>query len=251
MSLQTRLTLWSVAVMALIVGCISALDLSRDLQRRFEATLERAELIQRFAVTMVLHSLNNTRGLPHREAIAKDEQLTAELTQIFTFARTLIEISVCDRNNRIIVSSSPDRAGAEFRQLEDFRPVAVRGNTMEKLRILLQERRYYQLNEALGSDGEPMFYVRTVVYPKLIREEIWPTIKKDASIAAGSLLGAVIITFAFSTIAFRPLGRVGQMLDTLARGEYEAAPPVDSSAVVDEFGAIASKVNLLGRSCGE
>ena len=43
-----------------------------------------------------------------------------------------------------------------------------------------------------------------------------------------SILGAIIVTVVFSTIAFRPLGRLGQMLDLLARGEFdqpEALPP--------------------------
>jgi signal transduction histidine kinase len=246
MSLQTRLTLWSVIVMALIVGFILTLDLSRDLQRRFDATLELAELIQRFAVTMVLQSTNQARGVSYRDAVAGDSKLAAELTQILTFAPTLYEIVVCDRNNRIIASSHPKRVGAEFQRLEDFRPVAERSSVSEKLRILLQARRYYQLEEALGADGEPFLYVRTVVYPRFIREEIMPTIRKDASIAVGSLLGAVVITFAFSAIAFRPLGRLGKMLDLMARGEYEPVAPAEAPSAADEFGVIASKVSLLG-----
>jgi signal transduction histidine kinase len=246
MSLQTRLTLWSVLVMGLIVGVISALDLSRDLQRQFEATLERAELIKRFTTTMVLESLERNRQLSYRDAIASDAQLHSELTQIFTFTPALIEIAVCDRDNRILADSDPNRHGQQFQRYEPFAPVVVETDTMKKLRILFQERKYYELEEALGSDGEPVLYVRVVVYPKFIRDEIMPTIRKDAAIAVGSLLGAVLITWAFSAVAFRPLGKLGQMLDLLAKGEYE--PPAAPAALAeDEIGVIASKVNLLGQ----
>ena len=62
-----------------------------------------------------------------------------------------------------------------------------------------------------------------------------------------SVVGAVIITLIFSTLAFRSLGRLGKMLDLLASGQYDIrkrlpAPP----AKTDEFGVMASKVSLLG-----
>ena len=55
------------------------------------------------------------------------------------------------------------------------------------------------------------------------------------------MLGA----FVFSTIAYRPLGQLGKMLDLVAVGDYEfqQVPPVST----DEFGAVASKVSLLGQ----
>jgi len=233
--------------MALIVGVISALDLSRDLQRQFDATLERAELIKRFTTTMVLESLERQRTLPYTEAIAKDTQLQAELTEIFTFTPALIEIAVSDLNGRILAASDPTRIGQQFQKYEAFEPLVNDASALEKLRILLwQERKYYQLEEALGVEGEPVLFVRVVVYPKFIREDIMPTIKNDAAVAVGSLLGAVIITWIFSTIAFRPLGKLGHTLDLLAKGEYEP-PPMPAHLTADEIGVITSKVNLLGQ----
>jgi signal transduction histidine kinase/HAMP domain-containing protein len=246
MSLQTRLTLWSVLVMALIVGVISAMDLSRDLQRQFEATMERAELIKRFTTMMVLETLKRERTVPYAEAIANDAQLQAEITEILTLTPALIEIAVSDRDGRILAASEPSRLGKQFQEFEEFAPVVNNEGAFEKLRILLwQERKYYQLEEALGVDGEPVLFVRVVVYPRLIREDIMPTIKKDAAVAVGSLLGAVLITWAFSTFAFQPLGRLGQTLDLLAKGEYE--PSTAPALPADEIGIITSKVNLLGQ----
>lgn len=246
MSLQARLTLWSMLMMALIVGLISALDLSRDLQRQFDATLERAELIKRFTTTMVLQSLHRAPTLPYRDAIANDRQLHEELTNIFTFTQALIEIAVCDRNDRILADSDPNRVGQQFQRYDDFAPLVNTTSSFEKLRLLFQERKYYKLEEALGANGEPVLFVRVVVYPKFIREDILPTIRKDASIAVGSLLGAVFITWAFSAIAFRPLGKLGQTLDLLAKGEFEP-PAAAPQLAADEIGIITSKVNLLGQ----
>jgi hypothetical protein len=248
MSLQTRLTLWSVLVMALIVGVISAMDLSRDLQRQFDATLERAELIKRFTTTMVLESLERERTLPYRDAIAKDARLQAELSEIFTFTPALIEIAVTDLNDRILAANDPGRVGQRFQKFDKFEPLVNDAGALEKLRVLLwQERKYYQLEEQLGVAGEPpVLFVRVVVYPKFTRDDIMRTIRKDAAVAVGSLLGAVLITWVFSTIAFRPLGRLGHTLDLLAKGEYEP-PLIPAHPGADEIGIITSKVNLLGQ----
>src|SRR6185295_5955377 len=76
---------------------------------------------------------------------------------------------------------------------------------------------------------------------------IRPTLLNSARIAAISFIGALIITLIFSAIAFRPLGRLGHMLDLLSRGEYEypetTAPP---PATADELTVMASKVSMLG-----
>ena len=43
MSLRVQLTLWSVLVMAVIVGAVSAVDLAQEVSHQFDSTLERAD----------------------------------------------------------------------------------------------------------------------------------------------------------------------------------------------------------------
>ena len=50
MSLQARLTLWSVSVMTLLVGVISVLDLTDEINRQFDSTLARASLVRKLTV---------------------------------------------------------------------------------------------------------------------------------------------------------------------------------------------------------
>ncbi len=48
MNLQARLTLWAIALVAVIVGIASALDLSSEINREFDSTAHDTELIRRF-----------------------------------------------------------------------------------------------------------------------------------------------------------------------------------------------------------
>ena len=62
MTLQAKLTLGSVGLVSVMVGIVSALDLANEMQRQFEATLERADTLKVVASKMVSQSLNRQHG---------------------------------------------------------------------------------------------------------------------------------------------------------------------------------------------
>jgi hypothetical protein len=71
--------------------------------------------------------------------------------------------------------------------------------------------------------------------------------RKNAKVAVLSVVAAVCLTLLLSAVAFRPLGRLAQLLDQLARGEYgqETLPVVKSAT--DEVAIMASKASILGQ----
>jgi len=246
MSTQTRLTLSSVLVMTAIVLIISVLDLGSQMDAQFQATLEHAELLKRTAVSQVVEALNRDRQHPWRETL-RASNLDRNLVDIMSASHALLEIAVCDNDNEILIDSDPKSQGKKFPQYADFRPVVNNTNWLQKVRILNQPT-YYQLAQPLGTPGKPELYVRVVIYPALIKaKDIMPTLKKSAGVALASVAGALCITLLFSIIAFRPLGRLGRMLDLVAQGEYDpnTLAPVSRTGA-DEFGIMATKVNLLG-----
>src|ERR1017187_9182220 len=63
----------------------------------------------------------------------------------------------------------------------------------EKLKVLLYEgRRYYMLQDPVGSNGATLFYVRVVIYPALIRPPLKDTQYQQAEVAIFSVGGAVL-----------------------------------------------------------
>jgi hypothetical protein len=94
MTLQARLTLWSVLLMLLIVGMISALDLGNEMQHQFEATLDRANLLKRVSAAYVLQILERQPTLDPVRAVQSDPHLAPQLLEILTASHTLLEIAV-------------------------------------------------------------------------------------------------------------------------------------------------------------
>jgi len=247
MSTQTRLTLSSVLVMTAIVTIISILDLGYQMEAQYRATLDQAELLKKIATNAVVDALNNDRQHPWRETL-RASTLEHNLLDIMSSSHAFVEIAVCDNNNDIIIDSDPKAEGKKFPHYEDFDPIVKNTNWLDKVRILNQQASY-QLAQPLGTPGKPELYVRVVIYPGLIKaKDIVPTLNKSAGVALASVAGALCITLLFSFIAFRPLGRLGHMLDLVAKDEYDpnTLAPV-SRARADEFGIMATKVNLLGQ----
>jgi hypothetical protein len=232
--------------MTAIVVIISILDLGYQMDAQYETTLEQAKLLQHTASSMVVDVLNRDRQHPWRTTLLASN-LDRNLIDIMSFSHALLEIAVCDTDRKILIDSDPNEQGKQCPNYANFRPIVENANWLDKLRILNQQT-YYQLDQPLGKPGKPELYVRVVIYPALIKaKDIIPTLKKSAGVALASVAGALCITLLFSFIAFRPLGRLGNMLDQVAKGEDPNALVPVSRTGADEFGIMATKVNLLGQ----
>jgi len=248
MSLRVQLTLWSVLVMTLIVAVVSVVDLIQEVKHQFDATQDRAEFYQTHVVNLVQTKANQDRTVPVQDALRHDPDLSHQLLNLMTASKSLYEIAVCDAHDVILSDSDPDQVNKKCPSYEDFARL-VNASVIKKTSVLLKNSpRKYQLSKGLGVGDKPEIYVRVVVWPRLIQQDMIPTLMQHAELSAFLLAGAVVAAFLFSAIAFRPIGKLGHMLDLLMKGEYEnqqALPAAKSRT--DEFAVVASKVNLLGQ----
>ena len=248
MSLRVQLTLWSVLVMGLIVGVVAAVDLAQEVKHQFDATLDRAEFYQTQVAALVQGKANRDRTVSSQDALRRDPDLARELLNLMTASKSLYEIAVCDPQNIILSDSVPEQIGAKFPSYPDFERL-VNGGVIQKTTVLLRNSpEKYQLSKGLGVGNKPEIYVRVVVWPGLIQKDMIPTIWQHAELSAFLFSGAILAAFLFSAIAFRPIGKLGHMLDLLMSGEYDNQQllPATTSRT-DEFEVVASKVNLLGQ----
>jgi signal transduction histidine kinase len=255
MNRRARLTLISVGLVALLTGFISAYYLKTDIEKHFQVSLERAEVMKSLAVDAVVRSTEQESALPIPEALSNDADLAARLRKIMTVSGSLLEIAVCDRHNNVLLSTDTSRReGDPFPEdYPDYAQLANRASLRQMISVMKDRTpKYYQLSEALGPEGQnPDLFIHVVVFPALLREAIVPELEKAGVVSLLSILGSILIALVFSSFAFRPLSNLTRMLDHLTRGEYESqaeAPPLESKG--DEFGVMASKVNLLGQQLG-
>jgi signal transduction histidine kinase len=250
MTLQAKLTLGSVGMVSLMVAVVSAVDLANMMQRQFQSTLDRADSLKAVASSMVLQSLNRQLTRPVREAL-RDPELHSLLVEALTAGDAILEVAVVDPHNEILLDTDTNLLGKQQPPYKLFRPVVVNSSWRERLRLLLRgdSRDYYQLEQELGTPGsnKASLYVRVIIDPALIREKINPTLHEDANVAVASVAAATCLALLLSALAFRPLGRLGHLLDQVARGEYEPPTQPAPKPAGDEVAVMASKVSMLGQ----
>jgi signal transduction histidine kinase len=251
MNLQSKLTLGYVLLAVVIVSIISLLDLSTNMTQQFDATLERAEILNPVATKFVKRTLNTRLATPLREAL-RDPTLAADLLDLVTKARAILEIAVVDpKNHEVLADSDPSRIGQSAGPYPKFRDLVKRSGIRQKAEVLWgppkADQEFYQTEQALATPaGETVLFVRVIIAPALIRHDINPSMTENATIALFCVAGAVAITLLFSAVAFRPLGRLRQQLDQIAKGEYEPDKSLAKQGT-DELSVMASKVSMLGQ----
>ncbi len=264
MPLRAHLTLWLVLVMAVIVAAVGAFDLAQEINNQFQFTKERAENCRERAEEAANRALARNPTEPSiPNALRQDAQLPNELSKIMTAKNSpVIEIAVCNPQGIIVADTAPTSVGTKFPPYPEFGPL-VEGSLKQKIKILagiaakqvkfltrFAAMHKYQLSEGLAQVGQqtPAVYFRVVVDPGLIEPEIVPTLRSHVKTSILSLIGSIVAAFVFSAIAFRPIGKLGKMLDSVTKGEFETATASPGTkAPADEFSVVASKVNLLGQ----
>jgi len=249
MSLQARLTLWAILLTAAIVCIASGLDVRSEFSQQFESIRHDATLIQQFAEQDVKLEIDRNSGaLSPQAAVGEDAPyLSAELKQIMSKVTPLVEIAICDERMRIIVDSSQSKIGGTCPQLPEWDREVNRSNWFDKVRLLWNDDHNYEVSKRLES-GQT---VKLVLRPRIIGGQLQPVLKRHLAVSALAIAGSMFGAFLFFSFALRPLGKLGNMIDLIAKGEYELpeanpqGPPVKDSQ--DEFNIVASKVSMLGQ----
>ncbi|MBZ5621171.1 MAG: PAS domain-containing protein [Acidobacteriia bacterium] len=248
MNLQAKLTLLYVLLAVILVSSISVVDLINNMQQQFEATLAQAKTFEVAAGKFVTKTLNSQRTTPLPKALA-DPALANDLSDLLR-TNAILEIAVTDPTTHdILADSNPDQLGHKAEPYPDFEKLVKEGPWYEKWRVLGgSDIRFYQLETPLGDRPDrTLVSVLVIIAPSLIKRDINPIMYQNAKVAVLFLVGAIIVTFLFSALAVRPLGRLRRQLDLISRGEYEPEKPEGTKPATDELSVIASKVSMLGQ----
>jgi signal transduction histidine kinase len=234
-------------VMALIVTLVSISDMIGEINRQFEHSLDNGTVILSYTPSLINDETAKSPEPLLADAIAHSERLKKKIFDLAVAWRAVDEIAVTDPKGRILVSSFERPPGQIFVTRPDFRELVERDHWWVKWRVLFWTDNIYQLSETLrdAQTGKTELMVHVLLVPAYLRQNVELILRDHAWVAIFSVAFSVLAAFLFSTVAFRPLGQLAKMLDLVAVGDYEFQQVPPSSS--DEFGAVASKVSLLGR----
>jgi len=265
MSLKTRLRISIVALVVIVVTALSVLHIHSVIEARFEDTVERATaVLDRVEGNLtnqikdqIENRLRQTQVSPQAPEvnlqdlvgfateIIEGAAISTMLEQVMATSQSIVEIVVTGENNRILASSQLDRQGQRIQQLPSVSDFAGK-SLWAKLNEVLYQNQEYEVARPLAFEGqqEPAFTVRVIMNTVLLRDQVQPQLEDLALVLVVSLLLSILLAVVASNVAFRPLARIGDIIDRIARGEESAALPRRQAK---EVAAVESKLDLLGK----
>ena len=257
MSLRARLQFFILALVVVVVLALSALNVRDLLHTRFEDALQEARTSAEIVESLLLSTVNEeTERRSPRPAnfddvtrlwtriVEQDPDLAALLQKMTGTSQLIIEIVITGADDRILSASLPSRKGQKLDPPPDFEEFDDQ-SAWARLNALLSPNQDYQVSRQLGVSGETVLSIRVILSTVLLRSAVMPQITELAAVSALSLLVSLLVAILASNLAFRPLERIGAIIDRIARGESPVEPGGHEPASKEEA-AVESKLTLLG-----
>ncbi len=258
MSLRTRLRLTILTLVSAAGLALAALSLHTILTARFADALERALMTaQQIQSVLVRRLSEQPPSVPWpetveetiarwRELVRTDQDLHRLLVDSMAATRTIYEIQIAGGDGEVLTSSNPQSAGQRATRFASLTTWTGRG-AWQQLPGVLAGRQLYEVSLPLGieQDRPPVFEIKVIVHSALLRNSIMPQIHRVGALLGMTLAAAIGLAVLVSNLALRPLARIGEAIDRIARGEPSREMLPESAG--GEVAAVHSKLSLLER----
>jgi PAS domain S-box-containing protein len=255
--LKTKLVFAITGMVLAIVATLSTVYVSQVVKLRLQETLDDGNFIAQeiFSVARdpLQVDLSNTKidlDDPKQveeaieEVLQTDSGVNALLESVVSYSPTIQDASITGIDGRALVHTSPSLLGKTIRAREDFSLIAG-GSIWKQLKVLYGPAQVYDIRLPLLRNDVPFGEVRVGISNVFLKESIRPILTRSLVSSGVSILVCLILAAVLSNVALRPLAAISRRLDLISSGQVELAEaPITHS---DEYGAVTSKIDRLGR----
>ena len=258
MSLRARLRTFIILLVAVVVGILSVINVRDAIETRLNDALylatSNAEVVESFLIPLVNEKASRRVPQPQTldemkrvwtQIVELDADLALFLQRMTGGARYIVEVVITGEDNRILAASLPSRQGQKLDLPPELAQFTSRTLT-DRINEIVSPNRDYRVTRELGLQGQddPILAVHVIVSTVLLRNEVLPQIMNLGLVSAIALLISVVVAAIASRWAFKPLARIGEVIDRIARGETARE---ESRSVSREEAVVESKLSLLGK----
>jgi signal transduction histidine kinase len=254
-SLKVKLTAIISLLVLVVVLAVSALYLLNFVRRTLEdveqvsgyirmETYSRAR--QAVAATRIPAYINPSDFNEIRSFIqvrlSRDEGLHSLMESAVSYYPSIDYVALTGPNRIVLAENDPAEVGKKLPVNLPFSTLLHAG-FVRQLRRIYGPPQIYEIDLPLEMNHQPFGDVRVGVSSVFLAAEITPRLKAALELAGIVVVLATLSAGLLSLGVLRPLATISQGLDRIARGEF--TEPVRLKRE-DEWGALSSKLNLLG-----
>lgn len=254
--LKTKLVLAISGMVFALVATLSCLYVSQILRQRINESYDNAA----FIAHQVLHAarqaleteLPNSRLEPQdstqaRDAIASilqhDSAISTLLQSVVGYSAEVYDTALVDRNGAALLDTdagSVDKPMPRRPALADLRD----GGFLDQVRAVYGPARVYEVTLPVQRQGVPFGEIRVGLSTLFLKQELVPQLNRALLLSGFAVLASLVLAAALSTFVLRPLEGIARRLDAMTTETEKVEAETETT---DEFGAVSTRIDRLGR----
>lgn len=256
--LKTKLVFAITAMVLAIVATLSTIYVSQVVHQRIDAAYDYADSIAH-AISAVaqkdletdLSSLRVDLNDPQQvgdviqESLQTDLDLDALMRSIPGDSPIILDEAIVDARGRAMLHTTEAFINTTIKARPDFAEVK-NARIWQQIKMLYGPLQEYNVKISLARDGQPFAEVRVGITNVFLKKDLQPLLNHALIFSGVAILISMVLAAGLSNFALRPLAAISRRLDQISSGQLtETAESRPRRS--DEYGAVTSKIDRLGR----
>ncbi len=176
--------------------------------------------------------------------LQSDAGLNSLLQSVIGYSPTIYDVSIVDRDSRVVLHSDAAWVDRALPKRPDFRGL-IRAGFLRQAAVIYGQPTVYEVRLPIQRDGAPFGEIRIGLSTVFLKNELRPTLDRALIFSAISVLISLALAAGLSSRALQPLEAIARRLDamTVEVAPSEPEPPRQT----DEYGAVNTRIDRLGR----
>jgi PAS domain S-box-containing protein len=255
LSLKIKLTALITLLVLLVVLATSTLYLSRLTRQALREVESRGEYVANEIYHQASTLLSQAR-MPAgsnpldpqalrsfvQARLAADAGLSSLLESAVGYSPSIYYAAITDTRRQVMMHNDPGEIGQVMAPAPPFDDLLHAG-LLRQLRVIYGPSRVYEVVLPLEIGDKPFGDVRVGVSTLFLGNQITPELRAALALSLAIIIFTTLSAALLAYRLLRPLESISRSVDLLARGQYSEPVRLKRS---DEWGALSSKLNLLG-----
>lgn len=255
--LKTKLVFAITGMVVAIVAALAAFYVSEVVHERIQEAYNSSVLIRYEVFSVAESALETDLGStkvdmsdPAQVAAAieyvieTDYELDALLNSVVGESPIIYDAAITDVRGQALLHTNAAYFGKILAQREDFAGV-VNGGIRKQLKVIYGPFQVYDVRLPLVRDGKPFGEIHIGVSTVLLKDQVQKSMRGALILSGAAILICMVVAAGLSNLALRPLAAISRRLDVISSGQTET--PDLPAPRADEYGAVSSKIERLGR----
>jgi signal transduction histidine kinase len=252
MNLRLRLLVLLIPTVAAIVVSLFAIHADSVLDDWISLAVERSATAGNISRSLLIRRIDTLTKVwnpkPKTQAeteaawesiVERDAEIEGSLELTVAVSKSIVEISILDRDGLILASSNRMRVGQPASEPPSLSSLQEQRG-WDRMRLLLSSQTDYEERLPIGADHEPLFTIQVLSSPALWRAEFVQHLQNTGIASLVALALSVGLSLVTARVALSPLQKISKSIDRIAGGA------INVEAANDEVAAVESKLLLLG-----